>query len=134
MKTKYSSNQCGYIYLDILVGLLIFGIGMMACVQINNDFIRQKVENENYLRAVQICVSSMDELIAKYKENPGSFSIYFHGEVKDEIEQRYERIITIEKDGDNYLLRINVKVQWKERDELRDYAVETEIADDDRFV
>jgi len=119
----FKTNDRGYAFIDILVGLLIFSLGFATILSLNNWVVQAKVQAENYMEAINIASSTMDEIINEYKNKE------FTGDFADILNLndrygKYERIIVMTKDAPNLWL-ISVKLEWIERGEPREYLLES---------
>jgi len=119
----FKTNDRGYAFIDILVGLLIFSLGFATILSLNNWVVQAKVQAENYMEAINIASSTMDEIINEYKNKE------FNGDFADILNLndrygKYERIIVMTKDAPNLWL-ISVKLEWIERGEPREYLLES---------
>ena len=74
MSNTCKANNHGYVFIDILVGLLIFSLGFVAVLSLNNWVAQSKAQADNYLEAVNIASSTMDEILHEYKEFAGDLS------------------------------------------------------------
>ena len=123
MPNIFKTNDRGYAFIDILVGLLIFSLGFATILSLNNWVVQAKVQAENYMEAINIASSTMDEIINEYKNKE------FNGDFADILNLndrygKYERIIVMTKDAPNLWL-ISVKLEWIERGEPREYLLES---------
>jgi len=119
----FKTNDRVYAFIDILVGLLIFSLGFATILSLNNWVVQAKVQAENYMEAINIASSTMDEIINEYKNKE------FTGDFADILNLndrygKYERIIVMTKDAPNLWL-ISVKLEWIERGEPREYLLES---------
>jgi len=115
------ANNHGYVFIDILVGLLIFSLGFVAVLSLNNWVAQSKAQADNYLEAVNIASSTMDEILHEYKEFAGDLSNMPN--MTDRY-GKYERVIVMTKDAPN-LCTVSVKLKWIERGEPREYLLES---------
>ncbi|HHV63647.1 MAG TPA: hypothetical protein GXX46_01000 [Peptococcaceae bacterium] len=122
LKILKTSDQ-GYLLLDILVGLFIFGLGFAVILGVINTAALANGQSSNYLQAVNLGTSAMDEILAKLKED-NSFRYAYLGVVQKEKVGNYWRTIKMEWDSIDLLL-ITVRVEWMERGEGRDYYLES---------
>ena len=123
MPNIFKTNDRVYAFIDILVGLLIFSLGFATILSLNNWVVQAKVQAENYMEAINIASSTMDEIINEYKNKE------FTGDFADILNLndrygKYERIIVMTKDAPNLWL-ISVKLEWIERGEPREYLLES---------
>lgn len=119
----FQTANKGYILLDILIGLFIFGLGFAVILGVINTAALARGETDNYLQAVNLAGSKMDELLSNLEEDNSYRYSFLPGEVKDNVGP-FERIIKAEWDSADLLL-LTVQIKWIERGEVRDYLLES---------
>jgi hypothetical protein len=123
LRSLFSTSSKGYILLDILVGLFIFGVGFSATLGIINTAVLARGQADNYLQAVNLASSSMDETLNNLGGNSACKYTYLSGEVSNTI-GNFERVIKAEWDSIDLLL-LTVEVRWMEKGEIREYILES---------
>ncbi|NLP43687.1 MAG: hypothetical protein GX351_03575 [Peptococcaceae bacterium] len=123
MPNIFKTDNKGYVFIDILVGLLIFGLGFATVLSLNNWAVQAKNQADNYLEAINIASSTMDEILHGFKNKD------LTGDFKDiqnltDRYGRFERVITMNWDAPNILI-ISVKLKWIENGEPREYLLES---------
>lgn len=92
-------------------------------VGVNNTAALGKEQNHNYLEAVNMASSTMDEILNNLEQNASYTSSYFGQSRQDQI-GNFNRTIKIEWHSADLLL-ITVHIQWLDRGNLEDYLLES---------
>lgn len=110
--------------MDILAGLLIFGLGFIAALGLINSAALSQAQAENYLEAINLAASSMDETFQALGEmNKNGIDIEFDEEC-EEVIGRFKRHIYLNHENNN-ILGIRVEITWNERGEARNYSLQS---------
>lgn len=110
--------------MDILAGLLIFGLGFIAALGLINSAALSQAQAENYLEAINLAASSMDETLQALGEmNKNGIDLEFDEEC-EEVIGRFKRHIYLYQENNN-ILGIRVEITWNERGEARNYSLQS---------
>jgi len=116
-------QNCGYILLDILLGLFILGMGLAVIWSVNNAAVMKSGQTDSSLQAINLASSTLDELHCIFSEDITTINHYTSMEVKDSY-GIFERAITAEwKTMD--LLLLTVTIQWLEKGVSKEYCLES---------
>ncbi|NLM22061.1 MAG: hypothetical protein GX207_10025 [Peptococcaceae bacterium] len=119
-KNSISSNR-GFIFLDIVFALFIFGVGLMAVVSFHNSAAQAQQRAENYLQAVNLASSAVDYTVAHLET--GSLSVDPNGLEEEEQIGKFGRRLVIRQETQD-ILEISVEVSWLERGKIRNYLLQ----------
>lgn len=118
-------GERGYIFLDILIGLFILGIGTAVYWGLISSVTISSEENANYLHAVNLARSTLDELFADFKKKNGIIHNYIQNDITDRVEDRFQRIVRADWEEIPGLLSLTVEINWDERGKSRTYRLES---------
>lgn len=113
----------GFILLDVLIGLFIFGLGFAVITGVINTAALAGGEAQNYLQAVNLASSTMDELLNLLEIDNSSQYAYLGKEGKEQV-GTFEKLIKMEWESVDLLL-VTVEIKWKEKGEVRNYLLES---------
>jgi len=125
MMENLRGREYGYILLDIIFGLFIFSFGFIILLDLFTVSETESIEAENYICAVNIARSTMDEIIQNIKNDNGKVAEYLEQSGSESSEERYKKICTFEWGEVSGVLDILVEIHWKEKKEIRVYCLES---------
>lgn len=123
MRNLIGNSNKGYILLDILIGLFIFGLGFTVIIGLTSIAALAKGQTDNYLDAINLASSTMDEILSDLEEDSSFSNLYLSINVKDRI-GTFERAVKSEWESSNLLL-ILVEIKWVEKGQDREYLLES---------
>lgn len=112
----------GYIFLDVLIGILLFGLGITVMMSLTNTAVLAEEEAVNYLAAVNLAGSSLDQTMSTLQTDLDTRNVLPGQAVTDQV-GRYERLTQVDWDSEE-LLKISIRIQWLEKGENRNYSLE----------
>jgi|GEM_PF-3309263 len=112
----------GFIFLDILFALLIVSVGFLVVIGLNNSTAQTQLRAENYLQAVNLASSAMDQTLTDLEA--GIINLDFNGLPLEEKKQigKYERNLAIRAASED-MLEITVEIVWSERGNRKNYVL-----------
>lgn len=113
----------GYIMLDIVLGLFIFGMGFAAVWGLNTAAVIGSAQLDSSLKAINLASSTVDELYCRFGDDRAYIDYYCSVEVNDRVE-RFDRSITAQWETMDLLL-LTVEIRWLERGVSKDYSLES---------
>ncbi len=111
----------GYIFLDIILGLFIFGLGFVIVLSVTNAAALAEAQAENYLQAVNLASSAMDEMLDNLDSDSSYGETYPIVGTEEKI-GKFKQKINVGWESDS-ILWITVEVIWNERSETRNYLL-----------
>lgn len=113
----------GYILLDILIGIFILGLGFAAVLSLLNGAALAGGRAGLSLQAVNLAVSTMDELDKSLEMRSSDSYLFLAGQPSERI-GGLERTVRAEWDSPDLLL-VTVEIKWLEGKRVREYFLES---------
>lgn len=116
-------NTRGFIYLDIVIALFIFGLGFVVVVGIVNAAYLKNSHTTNYLKAINLASSAMDTTLSIIEEDASSVAVYLNGQVSNQAGSYDVNIRAEWENVDLGLINVTVAVDWMERGNSKKYLL-----------
>jgi general secretion pathway protein I len=123
MSAGRSSGAGGFSLVEMLAAIMIFGIAVMAVLEVLTTSFRSTIATVGYTEAVFLAQQQLEETIVSTPLSPttddGGFGVTFPS-------HRWKR--EIEEMEANRLYRVRVDILWNERGRDRQYTLTTLVA------
>jgi len=116
-------NDKGYIILDVLLGIVIFGLGFAAAWKMNISALLMDGQTDNLFQAINLAESTIEELHSDLLDDNGLADLYSMREIREQI-GRFSRTIRADWETTDLLL-IQVEIEWVERECSKKYCLES---------
>lgn len=116
--------QKGYILLDVLIGVFIFGLGFGVFWGLLNYSQIHGTEAQIFISAVNMASSTMDELSMDLKENPEKVSAYLQNQ-EESCGPRFNKVITARWGDIPGTVELCVEIHWQSLAEDHVYKLES---------
>lgn len=116
-------NTLGFIYLDIVIALFIFGLGFVVMVGIINAAYLKNSHTTNYLKAINLACSAMDTTLSILEKDASSAAVYLNNHVSNNVGSYNVDIRAEWKNTDLGLINVTVAVDWMERGNSKKYLL-----------
>jgi hypothetical protein len=116
----------GYILLDILMGLFIFGLGFTVILGLMQTAALGGAQAHNLLEAVNVATSALEETTGSIMANPDAAYAFLDQGVKGQT-GLFRKTVTAHWEQ-NDLLRITVEINWAELGQSRNYRLESLVS------
>ncbi|NLI91854.1 MAG: hypothetical protein GX434_06480 [Peptococcaceae bacterium] len=113
----------GYILLEILMGLFLFGLGFTVILGLIQTVALANGQAHNLLEAVNLAGSTTEEITYHIKQDRLNTYSYLSGELCDQAGM-FRRTIRTKWDSPD-VIWISVEIQWTELGEHRNYSLES---------
>ncbi|UWG95735.1 hypothetical protein LPY66_12510 [Dehalobacter sp. DCM] len=117
------SKAHGFVYLDIIVALFIFGLGFAVIFgSVQASYLKQS-HTERYLDAVNLASSTLNEVVDDVDEDPAAAAAYLEGEHKHVV--GFYNVVIKTEWAEADLLSVTVEVTWLEQGRNKNYHVQS---------
>ncbi len=116
-------DKRGYILLDILIGLFIFGLGFLVVMGLIQTSALSYQQSHNIQEAVNLAGSTLEQVITDINQDSMNQYLYLDGKVCDVV-GKYRRKIKAEWETVDLLL-LTVEIRWMEKNEEKNYDVKS---------
>lgn len=121
LRIARKSLNGGYALIDVLAGILIFGIGFAAACGLWESAAVQSRDMQNYLEAANLAQKLMDTLESGEKKE----GLYIPGETVEGAEGRYHWQVESVWEDMPSLLRVKITVLWEANGYGKSYRLES---------
>lgn len=120
-REKLAKSQ-GYVFLDVLFGLFILGVGLATVLGFNHTLYNAQSQNRNYLEAINLASTVMEDQTHVLAEKQKAGETNYVVNISKEQGIFQYSVDSIWEQAD--LMKILVKVNWVEINQSREYQLE----------
>jgi len=119
-------DAAGFILLDVLMALFVFGIGFAAFWGLGVTAAKKAVQTEHYHEAIRLAGNLLESQLARSRNIPqAEWPETDESLVSDGTEERYRWQLTASFDVNFRLVYVRVEVFWQDGNRERKYHVES---------